>query len=316
MFFSNLPRKQYKGNDHFIKKGLFICHCFRTSLVEFEILLTLFVLFFINLPHTSLAKYMSDDIEFTVNQKEIDSEFADIQRQVASLQEDLQLKQAQEQAARDEGGPRKSSSGIVASGPKNSSVFLAGLDPRVSDSELRLFFSQCGPIRRITILKDRFTGQPRGNAYVEFESDEAVHAAVLKNGQAIHGKPIKIDIKREAPPGSVPPARGGGPMMGGRGGGPQGGMMMGGGMPMMPNGMPMMGMMPAMGGGGYAPRGGRGGPGGVPPAAAAAAAAAQMQQQMAMAAMMGMMSGAMQFNPYGAQPGGRGGRGRGRGRPY
>ena len=255
---------------------------------------------------------MSDDIEFTVDQKEIDSEFADIQRQVASLQEDLQLKQAQEQAARDEGGPRKAPTGASASGPKNSSVFLAGLDPRVSDSELRLFFSQCGPIRRITILKDRYTGQPRGNAYVEFESDDAVHAAVLKNGQAIHGKPIKIDIKREAPPGSVPPPRGGGPMMGmGRGGAqPPAGAMMG--MPMLPNGMPMSMMMPQ--GGGYAPRGGRGG---VPPAAAAAAAAAQMQQQMAMAAMMGMMSGAMQFNPYGAQPpGGRGGRGRGRGRPY
>ena len=206
-----------------------------------------------------------------------DAEIAEMQRQLAEMQEDLQLHNVNDAAKREE-GQRKS--GLVAPGgaaaaapTRNTSIFIGNMDPKTTESDLRIFFAPCGPIRRVTMLKDKFTGMPKGNAYVEFEAEDGANAAVLKNNQPCHGKPLKIDMKRDNLPAS---------MRGGAGGAPGA----------VGQGMPFRGAMP------FAPRG-RG------------AAAQMQQQQMAMAAAMMMMGGGA-FSPYGAPRG----RGRGRGRPY
>eukprot|EP00331_Platyophrya_macrostoma_P032874 CAMPEP_0176439158 /NCGR_PEP_ID=MMETSP0127-20121128/19767_1 /TAXON_ID=938130 /ORGANISM="Platyophrya macrostoma, Strain WH" /LENGTH=252 /DNA_ID=CAMNT_0017823355 /DNA_START=24 /DNA_END=782 /DNA_ORIENTATION=- len=252
---------------------------------------------------------MSDDnYGFSIDQSHQDSELEDLQRQVQDLQEDLQVRQAVDAAAREE-GQRKAVAAPVVPATKNTSIFVGGTDPaKTTENDLRLFFANCGPIRRVTILKDRFTMQPRGACYVEFETEEGMNMAVsTKDGQTLHGRPLKVAVKRELPPGAPRGGMGMPPGMGGyRGGmGMAPGMMMG----------PMGGGMPPMGG--Y--RGGRGGGqpgmmmGGMNPAMGT-----PQQQQMMAAQMMAMMSGGMGFSPYGAPRGrgGRGGPGRGAGRPY
>lgn len=244
---------------------------------------------------------MSDDYGFTIDENEL----SEISRQVQEQQEDFQVRQAVEAAAREE-GQRKTAAIPNAAAPKNTSIFIGGTDPmRTTEDDLRLFFSGCGPIRRVTILKDRMTMQPRGACYIEFETEEAMKMAVsTKDGQTLHGRPLKVAEKRELPPGAP---RGG---MGGMGGGYRGGMMMGG----MPPGMMMGGAPPGMGGmGGYRGRGGAPMMGGMPPGAMGT----PQQQQMMAAQFMAMMNGGM-FSPFGAPRGrgGRGGPGRGAGRPY
>jgi polyadenylate-binding protein 2 len=186
-----------------------------------------------------------------------DSELEELQRQVLDLQEDLHVKQAQDAAAKEE-GQRKSVGGGANAVAKSTSVFVGGCDPKTSENDLKLFFAGCGTISRITILKDRYTGAPRGNCYVEFETEEGMNNAVTKDGQTCHGRPLKVAVKRDTPaPGTVP--RGGAQgitgqalqamMRGGRGrGGPaamqqqmMAGMMMmmgAGGMPFSPFGAP------------------------------------------------------------------------------
>jgi polyadenylate-binding protein 2 len=203
----------------------------------------------------------------------VEEQMAEIQRQLAEMQEDHQLYNVNDAAKREE-GQRKSASGPAgaagAAAARNTSIFVGNMDPKTTEGDLRIFFAQCGAIRRVTMIKDKFTGMPKGIAYVEFEAEEGASAAVLKTNQPCHGKPLKIDMKRD----NIPAGQ--------RGGGPAAGA-------------PFRGAAP----GGFMPRG-RGGP-----------AAMMQQQQMAMAAAaMMMMGGGAGFSPYGA-PRGRG-RGRGR----
>jgi polyadenylate-binding protein 2 len=166
--------------------------------------------------------------------------------QVAELEEENEMIAMQARAA-DETGARKSAPGGKAVGapaaPEPTSVHVGNLDTRATEQDLQTIFAGCGTITRITILKDRATGQPRGFAYVEFDSAESAAKSLSKENQSLHGRPIKVTIKRENVPahmrgggagGFVAP-RGGG-FRGGRGG-PQGAM----------NPAMMQGMMQMMG---------------------------------------------------------------------
>lgn len=44
----------------------------------------------------------------------------------------------------------------------NRSVFVGNVDYSTSPEELQSHFGECGSINRVTILLDKFTGQPKG----------------------------------------------------------------------------------------------------------------------------------------------------------
>ncbi|KAJ8445787.1 hypothetical protein Cgig2_027868 [Carnegiea gigantea] len=62
---------------------------------------------------------------------------------------------------------------------------------------LRNFFSDVGGVQSIRILKDKYTGKPRGLAYVDFCDDAHLEAAVAKNKEFLLGK--KLSIARSDP---------------------------------------------------------------------------------------------------------------------
>ena len=45
------------------------------------------------------------------------------------------------------------------------SIHVAQVDYSVTEEELKLLFEACGPVNRTTIIKDKFSGQPKGFAY-------------------------------------------------------------------------------------------------------------------------------------------------------
>ena len=189
------------------------------------------------------------------------NELDELRRQVESMEEDQQLDELQRKAEEEEGTRKVGAAGQA----KSTSVFVQGLDPRTSEQDLSVFFTGCGPVKRVTLLKDKMTRQPKGSAYVEFESSDSLPKAVLLQNNTCHGRPLKIQEKRENVPGMGPGGAGGrggfGP--GGRGGfAPRGrGAAMGQGLP--GGGMQMMmQMMSQAMAGGYQGRGrgrGRGG---------------------------------------------------------
>jgi len=133
------------------------------------------------------------------------------------------------------------------------SIFVGNVDYGASPEEIQAHFQSCGSINRVTILLDKFTGHPKGYAYVEFAEPSLVAQALVLNESTFRGRPIKVTPKRTNIPG-MQRGRGGGYRGGGRGRGGGGGGGGGGGF-----GGGFGGPPPYRGG--FSPRGGGGGGG-------------------------------------------------------
>ncbi|VEU24041.1 DEKNAAC105265 [Brettanomyces naardenensis] len=83
----------------------------------------------------------------------------------------------------------------------NRSVFVSNVDFAATPEELQKHFSQCGTISRVTILTNKFTGNPKGYAYVEFSSPESVQVALQLNDSLFKGRMLKVTEKRTNLPG-------------------------------------------------------------------------------------------------------------------
>jgi len=89
------------------------------------------------------------------------------------------------------------------------SVFVGQVDFSATPEELQTHFQSCGTILRITILCDKFTGRPKGHAYIEFQDVSAIANAIMLNDSLFKGRQLKVTAKRTNVP-SWQLARGGG----------------------------------------------------------------------------------------------------------
>ena len=71
------------------------------------------------------------------------------------------------------------------------SIFVNQVDYSTNLEELKLFFAPCGSVVRCKIITDKF-GNPRGHAFVEFESKEAVTSALSMDGVEFKGRYLKV----------------------------------------------------------------------------------------------------------------------------
>merc|ERR1719247_2792487 len=76
------------------------------------------------------------------------------------------------------------------------SVYIGQVDYGSTPEELQEHFKSCGQINRITILVDKFTGHPKGFAYVEFADEQSVQNSLLLNGSLFRGRQLKVIQKR------------------------------------------------------------------------------------------------------------------------
>ena len=108
------------------------------------------------------------------------------------------------------------------------SIYIGNVDYGSTPLELQQHFSSAGVVNRVTILTNKFTGQPKGFAYLEFADTDAVNKAVATlDGSTFRERQLKVLAKRTNIPGiSVKrgfPGRGRGNFRGGRGRGGRGG---------------------------------------------------------------------------------------------
>jgi RNA recognition motif-containing protein len=89
-------------------------------------------------------------------------------------------------------------------------LYVGNLPFQATQEELSNWFQQAGAnVANLTLVTDKFTGQPRGFAFVEINNDEeAARAIQALNGQDFMGRNIVVNEAR--------PREGGGG--GGRGG--------------------------------------------------------------------------------------------------
>ncbi|XP_004600861.1 embryonic polyadenylate-binding protein 2 [Sorex araneus] len=89
------------------------------------------------------------------------------------------------------------------------SVYVGNVDYGGSALELGAHFTHCGDIHRVTILCDKFSGHPKGYAYIEFASESSVRAAQGLDCSIFRGRVLKVLPKRTNIPGISSTDRGG-----------------------------------------------------------------------------------------------------------
>ena len=95
-------------------------------------------------------------------------------------------------------------------------IYVGNLPSEVTEQELREEFAAFGEVASVNIIRDKYTGQPRGFGFVEMTTVSQGQAAIAGlNGKALKDQPLTVNA---APPPSG--GRGGGSYGNRRGGGP------------------------------------------------------------------------------------------------
>lgn len=77
-------------------------------------------------------------------------------------------------------------------------LYVGNLDYTVTEQDLETLFSEHGEVLSTTIVKDRYSGRPKGFGFVEFANNEdAQKAKQALNGQDLKGRALKVDEARE-----------------------------------------------------------------------------------------------------------------------
>lgn len=143
-----------------------------------------------------------------------DPELEEMKRRVAEMEEEHEkLAKMQQQVERQISN--------AADSIDENSIYVGQVDYEATPEELRAHFAPCGTINRVTILCDKFSGHPKGFAYVEFSDKASVDNALKLDDTLFKGRQIKVLPKRQNVParairGGRGRGRGGRPVRGGR----------------------------------------------------------------------------------------------------
>jgi cold-inducible RNA-binding protein len=102
-------------------------------------------------------------------------------------------------------------------------IFVGNLSRDITEEDLRTAFGAYGRVTRATVLRDKFSGDPRGFGFVEMEAKAEGQAAIAAlNGTELKGRALNVN---EARPKTERSGGGGAGAGGGRGWGnrPRGG---------------------------------------------------------------------------------------------
>ncbi|OEU14801.1 Pabpn1 Rrm, partial [Fragilariopsis cylindrus CCMP1102] len=76
------------------------------------------------------------------------------------------------------------------------SVYVGQVDYMTTPEELLGHFEACGTVERVTIVCDKYTGKPKGFAYLEFQTEASVENALKLEGSEFKGRNLKVTAKR------------------------------------------------------------------------------------------------------------------------
>lgn len=95
-------------------------------------------------------------------------------------------------------------------------IYVGNVAAGVTEDQLRSLFGQHGTVRKVSIIKDKFTGEHRGFAFVEMSTmDEGNQAINALNGTEVGGQRLRINEARPREDRPRRPFNGGGSSNGG-----------------------------------------------------------------------------------------------------
>ena len=82
-------------------------------------------------------------------------------------------------------------------------LYVGNLPLQATEDELQDWFDQAGfRVESLTLIRDHFSGQPRGFGFVTITSNEKAQRAILSlNGKSFLGSPLVVNEARPLPEG-------------------------------------------------------------------------------------------------------------------
>ncbi len=76
-------------------------------------------------------------------------------------------------------------------------IYVGNLAREVTEDDLRQAFGKFGSVNNASIIKDKFSGEPRGFGFVEMPSSQEAQAAMnALNGQDLKGRSLTVNEAR------------------------------------------------------------------------------------------------------------------------
>jgi RNA recognition motif-containing protein len=73
-------------------------------------------------------------------------------------------------------------------------VYVGNLNYDTTEDTIRGLFAEFGQVESINVITDRYTGRPKGFAFVEMATEEEAMAAIgALNSKTVDGRDIKVD---------------------------------------------------------------------------------------------------------------------------
>ena len=78
-----------------------------------------------------------------------------------------------------------------------SKLYVGNLAYGVTEDDLRQLFGQAGDIKQVTLILDRYTGQPKGFGFVEMVNQEDAQKAIrMFDNQDLDGRRLNVSFAR------------------------------------------------------------------------------------------------------------------------
>lgn len=85
-------------------------------------------------------------------------------------------------------------------------LYVGNLPYDIDESELKLAFTQCGPVQEVTIIADRESGRSRGFGFVTMADEDGARSALtVWSGKSLGGRPLVVKEAQERVPGAARP---------------------------------------------------------------------------------------------------------------
>ena len=79
----------------------------------------------------------------------------------------------------------------------STKLFVGNLSFNTTENQLQDLFAAHGNVIEVDLIMDKFTGRPRGFAFVTMETKEAADAATQAlNGKPVDGRPLTVNEAR------------------------------------------------------------------------------------------------------------------------
>lgn len=83
-----------------------------------------------------------------------------------------------------------------AQGKINEQIYVGNLPYRVTESDLRRYFSKFGMPQSVRIIRNFKTGESRGYAFVTYDCTDEARSALAAHGDDMQGRPMVVRIAK------------------------------------------------------------------------------------------------------------------------